>query len=357
MSTHRRGFLHKQGSFFSSWTEKFYQLDSTFFKQFSDSETPVPSYSIYLGTAAVEGVFSAEENDALGFGPVRSFVLRWPTTAGEWGYMHLGSYDAAETDEWCDTLSALIRVAQVRKLAIDSGTVDPVSSRAGPGGDRTGVVKKVVFQLNEKIYKSLSKKFQICFSNFLNELNNKNYSLMSSNHGLVYSNQNSIKFRFIIKNFPPKRLWESLLSNSLCEWAPAVLSCHSSVTGSVEPILVDDDVQIFRDEWRMVSTVLNVLPVSADFDRVAFRDEHSGNYFILGLPSGQGKGGLEVESFCWVIEQLNGTDCLVTNYFCISRNQDNFALRVVSRLIPSAVPLALLNHSIKIQSFIPSIQY
>lgn len=86
-----------------------------------------------IGSAIVEGLYSPQSNDEAGYGIIYSFVLRWPLQGDfveeSWGYMHLGSYEEKDLEDWFLCIRTTIRDEQKRKLMPLVGNSDD-SNRA-----------------------------------------------------------------------------------------------------------------------------------------------------------------------------------------------------------------------------------
>ncbi|KAF4655078.1 hypothetical protein FOL47_009613, partial [Perkinsus chesapeaki] len=113
----KQGYLLKQSSaYFTQWLERYVTLEGPMLKVFTTAAHHQPRQSVFLGRVAVEGMWSAKENEDDGYGEVWSFVIRWPPPVksheegavdplswpppSELEFLHIGSYDQQECEEW-----------------------------------------------------------------------------------------------------------------------------------------------------------------------------------------------------------------------------------------------------------------
>ncbi|KAF4713788.1 hypothetical protein FOZ62_023401, partial [Perkinsus olseni] len=116
----KQGYLLKQSSaYFTQWLERYVTLEGPMLKIFTTAAHHQPRQSVFLGRVAVEGMWTAKENEEDGYGEVWSFVIRWPPPVrghcddgvapsepiswpapSELEFLHIGSYDEQECEEW-----------------------------------------------------------------------------------------------------------------------------------------------------------------------------------------------------------------------------------------------------------------
>ena len=204
MST-RKGYLYKQGAYFGAWNDRYFSLEGSLLKQFSDSETPFPSYTIFLGSAVVDGIFTPASNEEAGHGVIYSFVLRWPIP-GEaleqsWGYMHLGSYEEGDLQEWFNQIKAM---TNRKKIDVDDElrkeTKLPVTAPKG---------------FTNKNYTEFASLFNYPMDA---------WSLQNAQDGLLYRMIDDPGYwRFNIRvSADPKTVWETLLLPEANRWEPTI---------------------------------------------------------------------------------------------------------------------------------------
>ncbi|KAF4756077.1 hypothetical protein FOZ63_028297, partial [Perkinsus olseni] len=101
------------------WGTRYVTLEGPMLKIFTTAAHHQPRQSVFLGRVAVEGMWTAKENEEDGYGEVWSFVIRWPPPVrghsddgvassdpiswpapSELEFLHIGSYDEQECEEW-----------------------------------------------------------------------------------------------------------------------------------------------------------------------------------------------------------------------------------------------------------------
>ena len=341
-SIHKQGYLFKQGTYFSSWSERYFSLESSILKQFPDAETAVPSHSIYLGSAAVEGVFSPLENEDHGFGAIYSLVMRWPLPQSpdpleeQWGYMHIGSYEKAEIEDWFDSISALIKVEQTRRLLGNHGR--EISSIVP--------VTRMKPQLTAPVVPT---KYTVPLERFVSLFNtsSRGWTLLNSHDGMLYqSTENSRlwKFTTLIKSTSSKRVWESMFSETAGEWEPQVK--HASTILSVQEITTE---QIMTDRARMQSELWSVQAV-CELDRFGLKDEKTGVFLVVGSPVKDVPSSLAVDSVGWAVETLTDKLVMLTMIFEFSK----FQVGLVTNFTGEKLAEIFCSHSRRSKEFILS---
>jgi hypothetical protein len=342
---HKQGYLFKQGTFFSTWNERYFSLETSLLKQFTDAETALPTYSLYLGTAAVDGLFSPEDNADNGHGPMWSFVVRWPLPSTpdmleeQWGFMHLASYEREEIEEWYDSLVALIKVEQTKRImniSTQRGSKTPPEYFPVPSGHTPSVLSRESEQI-------LSLRFQAAFAQFVEDFNTcaiaRKWKAISSDEGglLCQSNLDPSLFKFTVSipkaKAGPKRIWETVLSANASKWEPLVK--QSSAVVENQDVDMRGDHQILTDQWTMKSDLMGITAVLS-CDRVAFRDDKSGIYIVLGLPAEASVETKErkigIDQIGWAIESVSDRSSVLAFFLRLSAFQADFYLAAVSSL-------------------------
>jgi len=386
-AVHKQGYLFKQGTYFSAWNERYFSLESSLLKQFQDVDSAMPSYSIYLGYAAVDGVFSAQMNEEAGYGAIWSFVIRWPLPMSpdaieeQWGFMHIGSYDEKEIDEWFDSICALIKVEQTRRLLGEMGnraigTNTPPDFLPIPTGR-----SRTILHVSPHIKTSLPRAWIPVYENFVSNFNIPagRWNLESTHDGMLYRNRDNDRlWKFIllvprddgvlVSSVTAKRVWEAILGEAAGTWEPSVK--HASyVLRDTEVITANEGSSntIFLDKADFNCAVRRWI-VSADFslhvDRLAFKDDRSGMYVVLGHSRKQAvvngdtdlSSKLFIESMCWGVETILEHKSLITVIFEFQRVQDptNKIVRFLYNFFPSIIADAIASHPRRIKEFILS---
>ena len=371
---HKQGYLFKQGTFFSSWNERYYSLETSLLKQFSDADSAIPSYSIYLGSAAVEGIFPAASNDELGYGAIWSFVLRWPLPSTpdmleeQWGFMHIGSYNEKEIDEWYDSLSALIRVEQTKRLMSISSTrkariiTTPPDFMPVPSGFTPTLVSP-----NEDVRHAITVRFSNAYDRLLAEFNSpsSHWFLVSSRGGMLYRNKEHERcWKFCVSvpksKATAKRVWESVLSAEVAAWAPMVKDASAAITD--QKFASAKEVEVATDKWTMRSTInsdLMSISVTSGMDRVAFKDPATGVFFVLGMPNASNAHDsvdhVAVDSVSWAIVAVSDDSSTLSVYVTISAKQASRTLTAACAASLSNLAEAIVRPSaVRIREFILS---
>lgn len=381
-AVHKQGYLFKQGTYFSAWNERYFSLESSLLKQFQDVDSAMPSYSIYLGYAAVDGVFSAQANQDAGYGEIWSLVIRWPLPMSpdaieeQWGFMHIGSYDEKEIDEWYDSISALIKVEQTRRLlgemgnrAIGSNT--PTDFLPIPAGRQ-----RPILHVSPHIKEALPRSWVPLYENFVRNFNISpgRWILESSHDGMMYRNKDNdrlFKFTLLVprddgvgvSSVTAKRVWEAILGEAAGTWEPGVKggSCVIRDTEVISPTEGSSNT-LFLDKAEFKCSIRRWI-LSADFgfdtERLSFKDDRSGMYLVLGHPQ-KSKGGQDrrvaLESMCSSVETILEHKSVITVIFEIQRMQETSdkILSVLLSFFPTVIADAIAAHPRRIKEFILS---
>lgn len=353
---HKQGYLFKEGTFFSTWNERYFSLETSLLKQFTDADNALPTYSIYLGTAAVDGLYSPEDNTENGHGNMWSFVIRWPLPTApdileeQWAFMHLGSYDRSEIEEWYDSLVALIKVEQTKRLmtAVRSGTNSPPEAFPIPAGR----IPTLITDLESR--KIVPTSFTAAFDQFVEDFNSASafskWQLVSNANGgfMSQSRRDPQLWKFSIampKNKAgPKRIWESLLSSAAASWEPLVK--QSSATIEEQDAVMKADKQLVSDTWTMTTRIgsgLISLIVGASFERVGFRDDKTGVYVVLGKPTTKPHSGREIsfENIFWTVEPVSDQSSVLTVFWRLAGFQKDLILGIFSSIFPETLAEAV----------------
>ena len=383
-AVHKQGYLFKQGTYFSAWNERYFSLESSLLKQFQDVDSAMPSYSIYLGYAAVDGVFSAQMNEEAGYGAIWSLVVRWPLPMSpdaieeQWGFMHIGSYDEKEIDEWFDSISALIKVEQTRRLLGEMGNraigtnTPPDFLPIPPGRPRT------ILHVSPHIKETFPRGWIPVYENFVSNFNIPpgRWNLHSTHDGMLYQNKdNEHLWKFtllvprddgiVVSSVTAKRVWEAIMGEAAGLWEPSVKEA-SYVLRNTEVIAASEGTSgtIFLDKADFNCSIRRWI-LSADFsvhvDRLSFKDDRAGMYIVLGHPRKGDTGKDEsnkflMESMCWGIETLLEHKSLITVMFEFQRVQgpSNKIASFLFNFFPSIIAEAIAAHPRRIKEFILS---
>ena len=352
---HKQGYLFKQGTFFATWNERYFSLETSLLKQFPDAENALPTCSIYLGTAAVDGLFSPDDNMDNGHGSMWSFVIRWPLPAApdmleeQWGFMHLAAYEKEEIEEWYDSIVALIKVEQTKRMmsaAARTGLHTPPEYFPVPSGH-------VFSMLNSESACILSPRFQSAFNQLVDDFNScaiaRKWRTVSADHGgiLSQSTVDSSLFKFCVtvpkSKAGPKRIWESILSPNAGKWEPLVK--HAIVTIDNQDVEMKDDKQLLTDQWIMNTTV-NGTDATLACDRVGFRDDRTGIYIVLGVPcetvAESSKRKISLQSIAWTVESVTERSSALTVYFRFPSHQTDFLLGLLGSFSSSSLAEAIV---------------
>ena len=365
---HKQGYVFKQGSFFSTWNERYFSLETSLLKQFTDADNALPTYSIYLGTAAVDGLFSPEDNTDNGHGNMWSFVIRWPLPSApdileeQWGYMHLGAYDRSEIEEWYDSILALQKVEQTKRLmaSVRSGGTTPPEAFPIPAG-RTPTILRDTQESRDL----LSSDFSSLFDKFVDVFNSspRCWEVVSSvNEGMLFRSRNDGNcWKFSIP-FPkhkagPKRIWESVLSLTANKWEPLVQNACAEIDD--QDAVMKNDKQLVSDTWSMTSRVKSVVPVEigASLERVGFRDDKSGIYVVLGKPCDKGHKGRHVsfDSIFWSVESVSENFSLLTVFWTLTKVQSDLPFGLYASVFSESVAEAITRPTaLRMRSYILS---
>jgi hypothetical protein len=365
---HKQGYLFKEGTFFSTWNERYFSLETSLLKQFTDAENALPTYSIYLGTAAVDGLYSPEDNTENGHGNMWSFVIRWPLPTApdileeQWAFMHLGSYDRSEIEEWYDSLVALINVEQTKRLmtAVRSGSSSPTEAFPIPAGRVPTLI------IDRESRKIVPTSFQTTFDRFVDDFNSacslSKWKLISnSNSGFMsQSRRDSLLWKFSVaiprNKAGPKRIWESLLSPAAASWEPLVKNACAAI--EEQDAVIKDDKQLVSDIWTMTSRIgsgLVSLVVGASFERVGFRDDKTGIYVVIGKPTTNSQSGREIsfESIAWTVESVSDQSSVLTVFWRLAGIQKDLPLGMLSSFFPQTLAEAIIRPTaVRIRCFI-----
>lgn len=338
-SSSMAGYLLKQGTYFSSWNERFFVLEKSFFRQFSDEHATTPSHSIYLGHALLEGLFSPESNEAYGCGAIWSLCLRWPLPVTDtdlidgsenvqWGYMHLGSYEEGQILVWRDAIASAIKFEQQKFLLNGAEekrhVLDPVESRFIPSGRSPVCVK-----YDSDFEKKLPVKFRCVYEKFVTWTNSKSWNLVDSDDGLLYQAKGSKVWKYAtIIPAPAKRVWEALLSESVGKREPLVKNSHTDISHQA-------GTQFLTDTARLVSG-----GTESAVDRIAFAKDE--NFVILGAK----RNTANIQSIVWVVEPgCSQSSSVLSMYFEMVESTNFF--QSTTRLAKS-----FTNHPIRVREFI-----
>jgi len=378
-SVHKQGYLFKQGTYFSAWNERYFSLESSLLKQFQDVDSPMPAYSIYLGFAAVDGVFSPETNEEAGYGAIWSLVVRWPLPMSpdaieeQWGFMHIGSYDEKEIDEWFDSIAALIKVEQTRRLLGEMGNRAIGTSTPSdflpipPGRLRT------VLHASPYMKDSIPRSWIPVYENFVTNFNIPpgRWNLESTHDGMLFRNKDNDRlWKFsllvprddgvVVSSVTAKRVWEAVLGEAAGVWEPKVKNGSCLVRETlVMPSGEGSSNTMFMDKADFNCAVRRWI-LSADFsvclERLSFKDDRSGMYLVLGHPQ---RGSMErsiLESMCWGIETILEHKSMITVIFEFQRitDQSNKMVRFLCNFVPSIIAQAITSHPQRIKEFILS---
>lgn len=337
---HKQGYLFKQGSYLPTWNERYFSLETSLFKQFTDSETHVPSYSVYLGSACVSGIFSASENEELGYGLLWSFVIRWPLPASpdvleeQWGYMHIGSYDEKEAEEWFDSVQSLIRIEQTKRIVMSSRFFRDAANRTPPDFlpiPSGNPVSRLVF--SDTVSQSLSQRFSESYMNLIYAYNQglNRWKLVNSSKGSlrkILDNENVWKFSVAISRdiASPQKIWETLFNPDANAWEPLVKNSYAITEHSIS-----DGLDRISDTWTFHSRMMDS-EITLKLDRKGFRDGPTGFPFILGLPSEQKNNAPGISSFDWTIAPVSESTSIVSvfvNFLPGCRTQEKLVHAIV----------------------------
>ena len=362
---HKQGYLFKQGTYFSTWNERYFSLETSLLKQFTDADSPIPSYSIYLGTAVVDGVYSAANNSELGHGELWTMAIRYPLPTpadaleDQWGFMHIGSYDEKEIDEWFDSLAALIRVEQTKRLMASLGDSTPPEFAIASNRRQTSV-------LSAEMVVKLPERFTKVYPHFVDKFNSPpaEWTLESSIGGLLYRHAHEAswwKFSVAIPRAKAgvKRVWESLLGASVAAWEPAVKSACAAI--SDQDLLLVDNTQFLTDTWTAqteVGTRFITSVVSCALDRLAFRDDKSGVHVVFAVPTEPDRCAvrhLHVNSLGWTAESVSDQTVVLTCFADIATQQRDFVTSTLCTVAGDVVAEALFRPAVvRIREFILS---
>ena len=346
---HKQGYLFKEGTFFSTWNERYFSLETSLLKQFTDAENALPTYSIYLGTAAVDGLYSPEDNMDNGHGNMWSLVLRWPLPSSpdileeQWEFMHLGAYEREEIEEWYDSLVALIKVEQTKRLMSSSGNHStgkntPPEYFPVPSGHVASILS------SDGMISTLPDRFKEAFERFTVNFNSTafahKWTVVSSDDGGMLSrsaiDEHLWKFSVTVPKTKAgaKRLWESLLSVTAGKWEPRVK--NSCVTIDEQDMELRGDKQLVTDKWMFNTSSLGPLRLSltAALDRIAFRDDKSGIYVVLGLPMSPSDSPsarrIGLEYVDWAVESVSERCSCLSVFFKLEAPQPDLLLSIFS---------------------------
>lgn len=361
------GYLLKQGTYFSSWNERYFVLEKSILKQFTDEHHPVPNHSVYLGYAVVSGLFSPESNEAFGLGAIWSLTLRWPLPdedlieGGEWGYMHLGSYDEKQLQLWRDAIDSAVRVELTRKM-LKTFSQEPVDAVHAPVEIPAGRNPKCV-KMDEVIRGKLPMKFRQVYEDFVVWFNTAwGWTLEEVSEGLLYRSRDSPtlwKFVTTINTSKPtsgKRVWEAMLSESAGKWEPRVknacMQIHDQavkLVDSPQPFLIDS-----ADLSLQIPSIFGNVSAGYKLDRVGL-DLNNDVYLVLGVPArtqALPHPPVAIAGTAWVIEQST-RGCTLTSFFQMPPTQSDRLLRWTKT---PAIVKSLTAHPLRIKEFIISSQ-
>lgn len=367
---HKQGYLYKQGTYFSSWNERYFNLETSLLKQFTDSESAIPSYAIYLGSAAVEGIFTAESNDELGYGKMWSFVLRWPLPTSpeiieeQWGFMHIGSPNEKEIDEWYDSLSALIRVEQTKKVMLAGINVKQALSTPPDFLPIPSGYTRPRLSISEEVRKAIPPKWTNACSKLVEQFNSspQKWILESSAGGLLHrhrDNERSWKCSIAIpkEKATTKRVWECIMSESAAAWEPGVKGAHAKISDL--NVVIENGVQLFTDVWEWTAEGLDApirgdQVISSTIERIAWKDEKTGTYLVVGVPKSSTQT-LAIEAMAWSVESASDVTVIATVYFTLSKKQPTALIHTISSAYKSEVAQAVVRANLtRVKEFILS---
>lgn len=361
---HKQGYLFKQGSYLPSWNERYFSLETSLLKQFADAETPIPSYSLYLGSAAVAGIFSASQNEDLGYGLLWSFVIRWPLPAAsdmveeQWGYMHIGSYDQKEADEWFDTIEALIRVEQTKRLFMNSSFTRDFSTRTPPDFLPIPPGNQVTrLSFSYTVQNSIPYEFTNAYHKLITDFNQglSRWTLVDASQGLLRNlkeDNSSWKFSVDIpaEKASAQKIWEILGNPDAAAWEPFVKHAFSKIENSVSsssPL-----TGILSDKWTMRAhlRIGRNEEGTLTLNRVGFRDPESRIYIFIGLPDEDQQNSFSISSLAWTVEPVNESTCILTSFISFTNGHHHLPLSSLEEMA-----LAVFRASvIRIKEFILS---
>lgn len=369
---HKQGYLYKQGTYFSSWNERYFALETSLLKQFTDTESAIPSYSIYLGSAAVEGIFSAESNDELGYGKMWSFVLRWPLPASpeiieeQWGFMHIGSPNEKEIDEWYDSLSALIRVEQTKKVMLAGINVKQALSTHPDFLPISSGYSRPRLSISEEVRKAIAPKWTNACSKLVEQFNSspQKWILESSAGGLLYRHRDNERRSWKCSLAIPKdkgttkRVWECIMSETAAAWEPAVKDAHAKI--SAQNVVIENGVvQLFTDVWEWTADGLDT-PVGGDqvisstIERIAWKDEKTGTYLVVGVPQSSIQS-FAIEAMAWSVESTSDVTVVATVFFTLFKKQPTATIHMISSAYKSEVAQSVVRANLRrVKEFILS---
>jgi hypothetical protein len=351
---HKQGYLFKQGTFFASWNERYFSLETSLLKQFPDAENALPTVSIYLGTAAVEGLFSPEDNLDNGHGLMWSFVIRWPLPAApdilevQWGFMHLAAYEKEEIEEWYDSLVALIKVEQTKRVmqaGARTGINTPQDYFPVPSGHAPSFLTSESAQI-------LSPRFQSAFNQVVEDFDScalaRKWKTVSSDNGglLAKSATDKALFKFSVAipktKAGPKRIWESVLSPNAAKWEPLVKQASASIDN--QDVEMKGEKQVLIDQW-ILATTIGGSEATLACDRVGFRDDRSGIYIVIGIPletpPESSKRNIAFQSIVWTVESVSERSSVLTVFFRFPDHQSDIVLGFMDMFSSSCLPEAI----------------
>jgi hypothetical protein len=299
----------------------------------------------------------------------------------QWGYMHIGSYEEKEIDEWFDSISALIKVEQTRRLLGELGnraigTNTPPDFLPIPVG-RTKPLLHVTAHVKESIV-AHSAKFGVAYEKFVNDFNipNTRWKLVCSHDGMLYRNRDNDRlWKFtiliprddVISSVTAKRIWEAVLSGGPGNWEPQVKNANYDLTNS--DLVVDGNLQMFTDKVTFTSCIerLNFqpVPIVSLVDRLSFKDDRSGVFLVLGIPQidpGTATTGnekperVQLESMSWGIETLLEHKSVLTFIFEFSRKQPGLSnpIEFLFNAFPKIFAESICAHPRRVKEFILS---
>ncbi|KAF4698453.1 hypothetical protein FOZ63_017480, partial [Perkinsus olseni] len=334
-------------------------LEGPMLKIFTTAAHHQPRQSVFLGRVAVEGMWTAKENEEDGYGEVWSFVIRWPPPVrghcddgvapsepiswpapSELEFLHIGSYDEQECEEWFRAVKqAIISVDRTYRIQYQYRQ-RRLSSSDGQSYEATANSESQLEKIRSVLPDGLKSKYPAALKD-VERLDA--WEPVFAGHGCqiaVNKSSRAMKFRLVqlFDGFDSDRVWREIKEGSFGSWLSRVDGCCfqpiTTIATDEDTTVTTDYACLFVEEER-----LSRLKVRADLIRALIDSKKQ----MVATTSGESFEGLgrrvEMDYIFWSVEPLpNGRGSSVTCVVSIAppeKQKDILVQRFMKYLSPN----------------------
>ncbi|KAF4689175.1 hypothetical protein FOZ63_024444 [Perkinsus olseni] len=299
-------------------------LEGPMLKIFTTAAHHQPRQSVFLGRVAVEGMWTAKENEEDGYGGVWSFVIRWPPPVrghsddgvaspepiswpapSELEFLHIGSYDEQECEEWFRAVKqAIISVDRTYRIQYQYRQ-RRLSSSDGQSYEATANNESQL----EKIRTVLPDRLKSKYPAALKDVERLDaWEPVFAGHGCqiaVNKSSRATKFRLVqlFDGFDSDRVWREIKEGSFGTWLSRVDGCCfqpiTTIATDEDTTVTTDYACLFVEEERV-----SRLKIRADLIRALIDSKKQ----MVATTSGESFEGLgrrvEMDYIFWSVEPL-----------------------------------------------------